>query len=254
MIRCMTGLRGYILAARDGEIGRCRDFLFDDQDWSLRFMVADTGKWLSGKKVLVAPISLGEPDWAWNRFPVTLTRQQIEDSPLLDEHLPVSRQYERQYHEYYDLPMYWGGAAAWGSWPVSDGTVAGKKEAENKEDAPEEESDEKHLQSMADVLGYHISARDGEVGHLDDLIVDAATWTIRQIVIDTRNWIPGRRVLLSPDSVNEIDLAERKLLVDRYIQEVRNGVEYDPGAPINKESEERLYDYYGRPREWDLHR
>lgn len=253
MIRCMTGLRGYILAAKDGEIGRCRDFLFDDQDWSLRFMVADTGKWLSGKKVLVAPIFLGEPDWAWNRFPVTLTRQQIEDSPLLDEHLPVSRQYERQYHEYYDLPMYWSGAAAWGSWPASDTTVVEKKETGTEADK-KEESEERHLQSLQDVLGYHISARDAEVGHLDDLIVDAATWTIRQIVVDTRNWIPGRRVLISPDSVSEIDWAERKVLVDRYAQEIRNSADYDPGAPINKESEERLYDYYGRPREWDLHR
>ncbi len=254
MIRCMTGLRGYILAARDGEIGRCKDFLFDDRDWTVRFMVADTGKWLTGKKVLVAPIFLGEPDWAWNRFPVTLTREQIEKSPLLDEHLPVSRKYEREYHEYYDLPLYWGGAAAWGAWPVPTETMRTvEAKAESKEKTAEPEED-RHLQSMEDVLGYPISARDAEIGHLDDLIVDARNWTIRQLVVDTRNWIPGRRVLVSPDSVSEFDCAERKVQIDRYAQEIRNSPDYDPGAPVNKEFEERLYDYYGRPREWNLRR
>ncbi len=251
MLRCITGLRGYVLAARDGEIGRCRDFLFDDQHWTIRFMVADTGKWLPGRKVLVSPMFLGEPDWSWNRFPVDLTRQQIDDSPPLDEHMPVSRRFERRYYDHYDIPIYWGGAAAWSAYPTTAGLLSDEGKQDNK---PEDDDEDAHLQSADDVIGYHISARDGEIGHLDDLIVEAGSWTVRNIVVDTRNWLPGRRVMFSPDWVKEVDWSDRKLTVDRYTQEIRNCSDYDPAAPVNKEQEERFYDYLGRPRQWEVHK
>jgi hypothetical protein len=107
MLRSVKEVKGYMVQAKDGKIGRCKDFLFDDETWTIRYMVADTGKWLPDKKVLISPVSLGEPDWASNLFPVRLSKKQIEQAPELDENAPVSRQYEIKYHEYYGWPLYW---------------------------------------------------------------------------------------------------------------------------------------------------
>ena len=94
MLRNVSIILNFSLLAEDGEIGRCKDFLFDDEKWAIRYMVADTRKWLPGRKVLISPISLGAVDWSTRLFQVELTRRQVEDSPLLDEDAPVSRQYE----------------------------------------------------------------------------------------------------------------------------------------------------------------
>ena len=109
MFRSFNELKNYILDASDGEIGRCKDFLFDDASWIIRYMVADTGKWLSSRKVLISPQSLDTPDWLWKRFPVNLSREQVRASPPLEADEPLSRQYEGRLAEYYDLPQYWPG-------------------------------------------------------------------------------------------------------------------------------------------------
>jgi len=117
MLRLIGEITGYVLAAEDGEIGRCKDFLFDDTQWAVRYMVADTRKWLPGRKVLISPISLGEPDWDTRRFPVKLTKEQVKNSPPLDEEAPVSRQYEIHWFDYYGWPYYWGAGGLWGAAP-----------------------------------------------------------------------------------------------------------------------------------------
>lgn len=115
MLRSLKEINNYLLKAEDGEIGRCRDFLFDDRSWTIRYMVADTGDWRKERKVLVSPISLGEPDWGSKLFPVKLTKKRIEEAPALDEHAPVSRQYETSLAQYYSWPYYWGDAASQGA-------------------------------------------------------------------------------------------------------------------------------------------
>lgn len=216
MLRSMEELEGYVLEATDGEIGRCKDFLFDDRLWAVRYMLADTGKWLPGQKVLISPISLGEPDWESRRFPVKLTRDQVETSPGIERDEPVSRQYEAELFAHLGEPR-----------------------------------GDPHLRSLDEVSGYRIDAVDDEVGHVEDLIVDDDDWVIRYMVVDTRNWLPGRKVIVSPQWIEGFDWEKKLAHVELTREQIENSPEFEAGAPVNREYETRLYDYYGRPVYWD---
>ena len=251
MLRSMEELNGYVLAATDGEIGRCEDFLFDDETWAVRYMLANTGKWLPGRKVLISPISLGEPDWESRRFPVELTREQVETSPTIEEHEPVSRQYEAELFSHLGYLPYWGGGSVWGP-----GSVPGHLRSDELEDqagvtvAIEPEGDP-HLRSLDEVAGYRIDAEDDEVGHVEDFIVDDDDWIIRYMVVDTRNWLPGRKVIVPPGWVEGFDWQKKTAGVSLTRRQIENSPPFEPGAPVNRAYETRLYDYYGRPVYWD---
>jgi hypothetical protein len=248
MFRSLNKIMGYRLLARDGDIGKCKDFLFDDHRWAVRYMVADTGTWLSDRKVLISPISLGEPDWVSRRFPVDLTREQIESSPPLREAEPVSRQYEEQLFNYHHWPYYW---AADSLWAFSDfpGTYPG--EGPEKPDLTRTHPPDAGLRSADEVEGYSVSATDGDIGHVDDFIVDDASWAIRYIVVRLGSRLSGRKVLLSPDWIRSVDWPGKKVVVDVIRERVKNAPEYDPSEPVNREHEVVLYDYYGRPHYWE---
>ncbi len=249
MLRSVSEILGYRLQATDGDIGRCKDLLFDDRHWTIRYVVADTGGWLSGHKVLVSPISLDRPDWSSRRLITRVNRQRIEAAPDLDEDAPVSRQYERQYHAHYGWPVYWSGAGVWAAdaypAPLFD---TGAQVA--LEDAEDESDPDPHLRSVDEVKHYEIAARDGTIGKVSDFIMDDQTWTIRYLVVDTHKWLPGKRVLISPLWVKSVDWGGRDVQVDLTREEVRKSPEFDPDAPVNRDYEVRLFDYYGRPHYW----
>lgn len=239
---------GYLLRAKDGKIGRCKDFFYDDETWTIRYMVADTGKWLPGRKVVISPISLGKPDWDSKLFPVHLSKQQIEESPELDENAPVSRQYEIKHHEYFGWPSYWGGVDVWGMYAYPGFLYAEKNKEVVETDT---ENGDPHLRSAREVTGYHIQAVDGDIGHVEDFIVHDLSWRILYMVVDTRNWLPGgRKILVSPPWTESIDWVERKVKLNLSMEQIKEGPEYDPSAPVNREYEARLYDFYGRPKYW----
>jgi hypothetical protein len=264
MLRSAKSLFGYKILAVDDLIGQVHDFYFDDQTWTVRYLVVDTGNWLPGRKVLVAPVALGQPDWETKVFPVELTREQIENSPEIDVDKPISRQQETDLHDYYGWPTYWGHT------PTIDDRAAGQyptpylesqKLAEKgiKEEQPEQVADQaikgeqigdQHLRSTDVVMGYHIHTTDGELGHVEDFIVGDDTWSLHYMVIDTRNWLPGRQVLVSPQWIERISWADSQVYVDLPRDTIKNSPEYDPSAPVNREYETRLYDYYGRPKYW----
>jgi hypothetical protein len=248
MLRSVNELYNYVLHAKDGEIGRCKDFLFDDRFWTIRYMVADTGKWLPRRRVLVSPISLGEPNWDSKLFPVRLSKKQIEEAPELDEEAPVSRQKEAEWVRYYDWPHYWSGPGVWETEDSPNALFIQKQLEEAEEEA---EGADMHLRATKEVNGYHIDATDGKIGHVEDFIVDDQAWTIRYVVVDTRNWLPGPKVLLSPDWVQSVSWLDREVSVGVTIQEVKDSPGYDPGTPVNREYEVRLYDFFGRPKYWE---
>jgi hypothetical protein len=253
MLRSVSEIINYTLAARDEEIGRCKDFLFDDQLWTIRYMVADTGKWLPGKKVLISPLSLEEPEWATRRFPVNLTKEQIENAPSLEEDAPVSRLYEKKHFDYFRWPYYWAGGNIWGpmSYPYIPAPPPPDDELEKMRQEQENiNPEESHLRSCMEVKGYHIQAEDGEIGHVEDFIVEDDVWTIRYMIIDTRNWLPGRKVLVSPGWISSLNWAENKVGISLTVEAIKNGPEFDPSKPVNREYETRLYDFYGRPKYW----
>lgn len=259
MLRSIKDMIGYPIDALDGEIGRCDDFLLDDEHWTIRYLVADTRKWLAGRRVLISPYQFGNPDLATFRrhFPVNMTRQRIKGSPELDADAPVSRRYEMEMARYYEYYPYWVGTGVWGAGvalPMGAAAMGAAASPAVPDDLKPEDDGvdpgDSHLRSAGEVMGYHVSARDGEIGHVEDFIVETTSWTIRWLVVDTRNWLPGRKVIVSPDWFKTIDLGGKTIGVDLDQEPIKNAPEFRPHAAVNRDYEGELYDYYGRPTYW----
>lgn len=233
MQRSLNDLIGYAIRATDKDLGRVHDWYFDDVSWTLRYMVADTRAWLPGRKVLISPVACGHADFAQGVLPVGLSSEQIQESPSVDEARPVSRQKEVELARYYRWPAYW-----------TETVTAGDREG----GAPLDLSGSS-LRSAREVTGYGIDASDGSIGHVEDLVAEEGTWAVRWLVVDTRNWLPGgRKVLVSPRWIAGIRWNENSVRVDLDRDSIKDSPVYDPTMPINRAYEERLYDYYGRPR------
>jgi hypothetical protein len=243
MLRLIGEVTGYVLAAEDGEIGRCKDFLFDDTQWAVRYMVADTRKWLPGRKVLISPISLGEPDWDTRRFHVNLTKEQVKHSPPLAEEAPVSRQYEMNWFDYYGWPYYWGAGGLWGAAPYPSALYLKRLEKTLEKETDPEET---HIRSVKEVKGYDIQASDGNIGHVDDFILDDESWRIRYLVADTGHWLSGRKVLFAPEWVTQVDWPGMAVWLDVSKNAIETSPEFDPNKPLERSYEARLHEHYGR--------
>lgn len=245
MRRSLNDLVGYTIRASDGDIGKVDEFYFDDQGWTIRYVVVDTGKWLSGRKVLISPVAFDQPDWESHTFPVKLTKEQVQNSPGIDTDKPVSRQHESELNGYYGWPIYWGSGPAYGAFQASPLIIM---EPVSEDQAPSEEPDnDAHLRSTAQVVGNHIEATDGEIGHVQDFVVDDETWAIRYLLVDTRNWLPGKHVLVSPRWCKRVSWEESKVFVDLTRDAIKNSPEFDPRMPVTLDYEGELHDYYGRP-------
>lgn len=201
---------GCKLRASDGEIGKVKDVLFDDASWRVRYLVVDTGNWLTSRKVLISPQSLGAPDWKNEEIPVNLSKAQVEGSPPLGADEPVSRQHEMDVAAYFGWPVYWRppGIPVGVPGAVVDAHPAGA--TSSLSEAHGKRPGDPHLRSADAVSGYHIQATDGEIGHIEGLIVDDRDWQIHDVIVDTRNWLPGRRTLVSPDRFKRFDWEEAK--------------------------------------------
>lgn len=262
MLRLANEIKGYSLSASDGEIGNVHDLLFDDETWEVRYFVVDTGGWLPGRKVLIAPEAFGRANWIDRVIDVDLTKEQIKASPKVDTDKPVSRQHETDYRSHYDWPQYWAGATESGDLghraierPAGDNYPA---PAEVQEVRPPDlggidadpGSDDVHLRSLREVTGYDIEAVNGEIGHVDDLVLDDENWSVRYMVVDTGKFLPGKRVLISPEWIARTSWEESSVIVDVTREQLKDGPEFDPSTPVNRQYEERLYDFYGRPTYW----
>jgi hypothetical protein len=170
--------------------------------------------------------------------------KQVENSPDIETDKPVSHQQLDLLHEYYGWPFLSVGE---GSVPLPLVSSPAALEEAEKAIASEKERSDPHLHSSRDVAGYHIQTSDDQVGHLEDFILDDEHWQIRYIVLDTKNWLPGRHILISPSWIRTISWDQRKVRVDLTRESLENSPEYDPRVPVNREYEVRLYDYYGRP-------
>lgn len=249
MLRSLKILHGYTVLAKDGDIGKVRDFYFHDDTWIIRYLVVDTGHWLPGRKVLITPSALGTPNWAGFSFPVALTREQVEKSPEIDTDKPVSRQQEVDLFSHYGWPLYWA-APGPGGWPLLEPTTPIPAAPNASRTAVVEKADP-HLRSVREVTGYHIHASDGKMGHVADFIVDDARWVIRYMVADTSKWLPAKEVLISPQWLGEIRHLEKTMRVALTKEKIMHCPEFHSGALVNRKYEENLYDYYGEPGYWE---
>jgi hypothetical protein len=245
MLYTAKTLKGYTLHSHDGAIGSVREFYFDDKFWTVRYLVADTGGWLTGREVLLSPFSIHSVDPVKKQVHVGLTKKQIENSPGLDSDKPVSRQFEESYYGYYGWPIYWGGPYSWGPYPyvMRDSDRFG-------EFARREQSWDSHLRSTHAVDGYHIDASNGNVGHVEDFIIDDETWAIRYLVVNTRNWIPGKKVLVSPQWIENVSWSDSKVLVGLTRETIKNSPELTDDLLITRNYEIELHGHYNREGYW----
>ncbi|MEO8025445.1 MAG: PRC-barrel domain-containing protein [Bryobacteraceae bacterium] len=248
-----SDLEGLTIRATDGDLGKVSQLYFDDESWAIRYLVVETGGWLSGRRVLISPFSILRADWSDKSLHVALTKQQVEHSPDIDTHQPVNRQHEATYLGYYGYPSYWGGPYLWGASfypmvPPPPAEITGDSLAQKIG----RESVDSHLRTSEEVIGYGIEATDGEIGHLAKFIVDDEAWAIRYLEVATQNWWPGKKVLLSPNWVKHVSWAESKVYVALARNVIQTCPEYDETIPVSREYENRLYFHYGQPPYWLL--
>ncbi len=212
MLQNLKELYGDRLAASDGEIGHVKDFYFDDKTWVVRYVVADTGTWLRERQVLFSPHAVGHIDRDRKIVTIQLTQKQIENSPSIDLHRPVSRQYERDYYHYYGWPAYWEGGGMWGlaGFPVVDTLPGQKKTVPHSHN----HDDDLHLRSTQLVMGYEIQAADGPIGSVKHFMVDDQSWAIGEMVVEAGHWYSGKEVLISPAKIQRVSYEESKIFVN----------------------------------------
>ena len=266
MLRSMKDLEDCAIRATDGVIGHVKDFYFDDGTWVIRYLVVEAGSWLSSRKVLISPIAIGQPDWTERVLPVSITKQQVKNSPDIDTDKPVSRQHERQYLDYYGYPFYWGGMGLWGMGMCPGAILAAGhggisadgagREADSVRagvDADQGEKGDPHLRSCRELMRYQIEATDGGMGHVQGLLVDEETWAIRYFIVETSTWWLGHQVLIAPQWIRDVSWLDTTVSVNLTRQAVQNAPPYDSATPLNRDQEMDLYRHHARTGYWAEH-
>ena len=264
MLRSVKDMQAYTIRATDGTIGHVKDLYFDDEAWVVRYLIVDTGGWLSNRKVLISPFAIGHPDWAQKTLPVSITKEQVRNSPHIDTDRPVSRQHEMEYLGYYGYPNYWGGPGFWGAGAYPGMMLTGvgysgagsqyrQAQAESARAAAEaqrHQNDDPHLRSCQEVIKYHIQASDGDIGHLQSLLIEEDTWAIRYLIVNTSNWWLGHEVLIAPQWIQNVSWPDNTISVNLTRQAVQGSPPYDSATQLEREHETGIYDHYGRPGYW----
>jgi len=263
MLRNLQDLQKFVLRATDGDIGHVTDFYFDDQAWVVRYLVIETGNWLSSRKVLISPLSIGSPDWQDKAIPVALTREEIRNSPDIDTNKPVSRQHEEDFALHYRYPFYWIGTGLWGEdahpsqvmpefvstpsvvvpQPDSVSLLADPPEAQHN-------PDDTHLRSCYVVSGSHLHTDEGEIGQVQGMLIDDENWAIRYLVVTTSYWQIGHQALVTPASIAGIDWFDHIVLLNLPGDRMQETPTHDPNDLVDRDHEKRLHDHYGIKPYW----
>jgi sporulation protein YlmC with PRC-barrel domain len=225
MQRNIKSLIGYGMEATDGDIGKVEEFYFEDTTWLIRYLVVKTGNWFLYRKVLIAPQSIVKRNAEPGVFPVNLNKEQIRTSPDIDTDKPVSEQQDMQLYGHYAWQRYGGGgfyaggsAAAMDNVPIIVEKIMKEADPNNKRS-----DDDLHLRGTKTIIGYHIHASDGDVGHVSDFIFDDTNWQINYLVVDTHNWFGGKKVLIETGTIKEIQWENSKVIVNTPTNLIKDG-------------------------------
>ena len=255
MLRSLKSFHGNFVDAVDGEIGSVARFLIDTDRWVVRYLVVDTGDWWQGHEVLISPLAVGQIDGDRARIALSRTRDEVRNSPPYDASQPLTRDHEATLLAHYRYPVYWAGPHLWGPTPFATAFVPPPSGPgpEDRQASSRTAVIDRELSGLADsqtVIGTHIHAADGDIGHVDDGLAEDQSWILRYLVADTSNWWIGKHVLISPQWVERLDWRERKLHVVLERQAIRSAPEYDPSTPLARADETALYQHYGRSPYW----
>ncbi|NSL55075.1 PRC-barrel domain-containing protein [Uliginosibacterium aquaticum] len=263
MLHNLKDLEGYTISATDGDIGRVKDFYFDDHAWVIRHIVVETGDWLASRKVLVSPQAIQYPDWSGNRLPVAITKGQIRHSPKIDTDKPISRQHESQHLSYYGYPHYWDGddfrdiklppALLPPATSISKAASKARQSTEvitMRAQQTLRRDDDPHLRSCKLVTGYNILATDGEIGHIDGFLVDEVDWSIRYLIVNTSNWWLGHQVLIAPQWFKDVNWVKQTVSLSLDRQSVMDAPVFSTTEALDRQFESALYAHYQRDAYW----
>ncbi|WP_160061446.1 PRC-barrel domain-containing protein [Psychromonas sp. L1A2] len=266
MLRSMHDLENYSIAATDGDIGKVTDFLFDDKEWVIRYFVVETGSWLSSRKVLISPIGIQKANGLEQVLPVSITQEQVKNSPNINTNKTVSRQHEINLLDYYSYPYYWGNTGFWGKGMYPHLLVSGFGEpAQTKQEAADvaivhkeaiierHENDDPNLRSCKIIMGYDIHAIDGDIGHVTDLLIEEDTMAVRYLIANTTNWFGGQKVLISPEWIEDINWLKNSAIINLTRQQIKEAPEYQPNKELNRDNELAVYKHYGFASYWDVY-
>jgi hypothetical protein len=212
MLQNIKEFYGKKLAALDGDIGHVKDFYFDDRAWAIRYVVVDTGSWLTGRLVLLSPHAFENLDQHENTLQVKLHKKQIQDSPSIASHETVSQQFEEQYYRSYGWPVYWQGGQMWGM--SGDPLVLSPQSRDIAVRQALEPRADRHLQSTKTMTGYHIQGVDETIGHVASFHVNAKNWAIHELVVETGHWYSGKEILISTAKIERISCEDSMVFVD----------------------------------------
>jgi sporulation protein YlmC with PRC-barrel domain len=256
MLRKVSSLFDYAIHTKDGEdMGKVHDLYFDRTDWTTRYLVVDIGAWLFGRRILISTSALGKPRWDEHGLPVNLTKAEVKESPDINLAAPVTRAQEAEIFRHYGWPSYWSTPMVMGS-GVPLAAIGSAAYAPVDAGMPHEviealdNSEESEIYSAREVMNDTIEATDGTIGHVADFILDDEDWVIRYLLVDTGNWLPRKKVLLSPRWVESVDWNKSRVYVNVTREQVKHSPEYDPSQPIERSYERELHEHYGYPEYW----
>ena len=259
MLRSMKDLENFTIGATDGRIGQLKDFYFDDDAWAICYLVVETGSWLDSRKVLISPIAIHHPNWAHRTLPVSVTQAQVRDCTDIDTDKQGSCQRETDHLGHHGYPVYGGGMGLWGKGLYPDALLpadAGRRIDRAEREREREEAtfarseqarhrhDDPHLRSCKAVVGHHLRAIDGEIGHVEGLLVDEETWAIRYLVVNTSNWWVGHQVLLAPQWITGVQWSDQRVSVQLTRAAIQQAPRYDAGAELSRQREMGLHDHH----------
>ncbi len=242
MKRSIKDLKDYTIKAKDGTEGKVKDFLFDEEAWIIRYLHADFGNWLKSKKILLPRVFLGTPKWKEENFPVEITKDMIEKGPGIDEHMPVSREYEAELMKYYNLDPYWPYTY---SAPAGGGLFFPPRPLNVPPKSVNEEDLNTSLRSFKEVKGYDIRTEEEKIGHVDDMIVDDEDWQIVYMVVEINGWLSmSKKVLISIEWLEEISYVENEIKISMTPEKLKKAPQYNTDIDLSQEEEKKMYDFY----------
>jgi hypothetical protein len=236
MLNKAKTLIGYKLNSRDGEIGKIREFCFDDHYWTIRYLVVDTGNWLTGRQVLISPYALLAVNEEEKYISINLTKKQIEDCPSIDSGKPVSRQFEEAYYAYFGYPLYWDGPYRWGADPYIIRSFEKEKNLTQRKNVWDP-----YLRNTLGITGHVIQTSDGEIGYIDDFIIDDETWAINYLVINKQNWWAGKKVLVSTQCLESVSWRESKVSINLHPETIKQSLENTEKSLLTRDYETELH-------------
>jgi len=249
MLKPISSFLGSSVYAKNTLIGKVEDFYFDDQSWAIRYMIVNTGGWLAGKQVLVSPLGIQSGDSDHRRIELNMSPEQVQHSPSINSEMPVSKQQEAEYYDYFHWPYYWHGAGIWGIAPSIEDALDRPFPIELR--SKEIEQPHNHLRDLKEILKYHIRATDRQFGHVNDFMFDDRDWVIRYFVIKSSSWFSTNRTLISTKWIEGIRWEDRVFQVGLHSKKMKGAPQFRPDLPIDRSYENKLHEYYNQPIYWE---